>query len=719
MATSTEQERLEAGRELRRRGALSPQQEAALQELERRASAPPERFGQPRGVAGQAAQAFYRGTEGLARGVAQASRGDGPLAGAAGIAGDVLDPLRAAFRPPGQAPDPRTIGPAGPARSALQGATFGFGDEVLGGIAGAGRSAFYDIDPAQARDEATQQMRGQVDMARDMRPVSSMVLEGAGAAAPFVASGGATAAPSLLGAASTALRTGGTGLLAGGLTGLGEGEGNVLERMPSTAIGAAAGLGVGLLSPAAGAVASRVADPIARGVAQATSGIRATMTPGQRRGAEAARDALQEEGITFSDAQRRLESLRASGFDDATLADVGAPRGELQRRIRAAGTRGGEAGRSLEGMFDRRLETQLDRVTNVIERTFGGSPNVTREVADLTRQRAERARPLYEAAFGSQDALVTVPRDQVGSILERTTARDLALARRLARREGRTLTLQGQGPVSVQDLHYVKMALDDQIASLGPVERRAVAGIKQDLMQAMPQTYRDAASVFAGDSATINAIEAGRRALRGDAEAVEAVASAMGPAERELYQVGIARAVLERVQGARDNTDFVSQVIGREDSRRRIRAAFDNDEAYEAFVSGLRAEQDRIRTARFLASSTGSQTAARQADLDVDPLDVAWSLARGRIGSLQGRVMATASKFGGQAMRAEQAAQRVATDADLVAITTRVMQENDPIMQEIIMREASEQFGQDAARAVRDAIRAGTIPAAQQQPRGQ
>jgi hypothetical protein len=728
----TEQDRrLEAARELRRRGRLNPEQEAALDELERRQSASQQPSpGQPRGIAGRAAQALYGATEAPARGLAQMARQDGVSGVVGALGSDILSPVRAIARPPGQEMEPRTIAPAGPARQAFQGQMMGFGDELLGSVIGAGRRALFDEDSAAAQDAATREMRGSVEMARAMRPASSLITEGAGAAAPFVAAAPLTGAGGLLGniartatpigakpSIGTAARTIGTGILAGGVAGMGEGEGDAIERLPSAGIGALFGAGTGALGPVAGSIASRIGEPIARAGSQAMSGVRSVMTPGQRRGAQRLEQEMGQEGMTFSGADARMRELRSQGFDDVTIADAASPRGAVQSAIRQGGTTGGPARVQLEGLLDRRVESQLDRVTNVIERTFGGSPNVTRQVADMTRERAARAAPMYEAAFGEPGNLVTVPREGVQDILSRTAPRDLALARRLARREGRTLTLQGDGPVSVQDLHYVKLALDDQIGSLGPVERRAVAGVKRDLMQAMPQEYRDAASLFAGESALINAMETGRRALRGDAEAVEAAAQAMLPAERELYQIGLARGILERVQGTRDSGDIVTRIIGNEDSRRRIRAAFDSDEAYQDFVSGLRVEQDRIRNARFMASSTGSQTASRQADADIDALDVAFNLARGRIGSLQGRLTSTAAKFGGQEMRRRQVIERLQGNQELVEIATRVMGENDPIMQEILMREASDRFGQQSANAIRDAIRAANVPAAQQQPR--
>jgi hypothetical protein len=620
-----------------------------------------------------------------------ARQGDGVSGFVGGLGSDILAPVRAIARPPGQEADPRAIAPAGPARQALQGQMMGFGDEILGAAIGAGRRALFDEDSAAAQDAATREMRGSVDMARAMRPVSSLITEGAGAAAPFVAAAPLAGSGGLLGSIArtatpigakpsigTAARTIGTGILAGGVAGAGESEGDFMERLPDAGIGAAFGAGVGVLGPVAGTVASRIGEPLARAGSRALSGVQSVMTPAQRRGADRLQGELRQEGMTFSDADARMRELRGMGFDDVTIADTASPRGAVQSAVRAGGTAGGPARVQLEGLLDRRVESQLDRVTGVIERTFGGSPNVTRQLSDMTRERAERARPMYEAAFGSAEAPVTLPRQDVSAILDRTSARDLALARRLARREGRTLTLQGDGPVSVQDLHYVKMALDDQIGSLGPVERRAVANVKRDLMQAMPQEYRDAASLFAGDSALINAVETGRRALRGDAEAVEAAVQGMLPAERELYQIGLARGIIERVQGTRDSGDIVTRIIGNEDSRRRIRAAFDSDQAYQDFVSGLRVEQDRIRNARFMASSTGSQTAAREADLD--PLAIAFNLMRGRIGSAQGRITATAAKYGNREMQRRAAAQQLQGNRDLVDVATRVMDENDPIM---------------------------------------
>jgi hypothetical protein len=211
------------------------------------------------GPAAQAGRAIYGALEGPDRFLGQMAQGDG-LAGAVGTIGGEMTSLgRQFFQPPEAQPDPARA--AGPSQAARQGLLMGFGDEVTGGLAGIGRGLLYG--GSGNVEDATRQQREAMEMARDERPVSTFATEMAGAAAPFVLTGGATSAPGIVGQTARAIspqaattrggalaRTAGIGGVAGGITGAGEAdEGNRL-------IGAGIGGGAGaILAPLGGAAA--------------------------------------------------------------------------------------------------------------------------------------------------------------------------------------------------------------------------------------------------------------------------------------------------------------------------------------------------------------------------------------------------------------------------------------------------------------------------------
>jgi ribosomal protein S13 len=211
------------------------------------------------GPAAQAGRTIYSALEGPDRFLGQIAQGEG-LTGAVGaIGGEVTGLARQFLQPPEAQPDPARA--AGPSQAVRQGLLMGFGDEVTGALAGMGRGLLYG--GSGNIQDATRQQREAMDLARQERPVSTFALEAGGAIAPFALTGGATAAPGIVGQAARIIspqaartaggalaRTAGIGGVTGAITGAGEAdEGNRL-------IGAGIGGGAGaILAPAGGAAA--------------------------------------------------------------------------------------------------------------------------------------------------------------------------------------------------------------------------------------------------------------------------------------------------------------------------------------------------------------------------------------------------------------------------------------------------------------------------------
>lgn len=605
----------------------------------------------------------------------------------------------------------RTAAPRGPdlerSRAAGSRAPSGPAGYVAGGLAeglnlsdelrgvGARVGNFYDsvtgtnrapLDPGVV----AQAERDRVEQARTDQPLQQGLREGVGIL-PTAAFGGTGTQGAALGGAAV-----------GSLVGYGSGE-TAQERATGTVVGAGVGAALGAGADLAGRGLGRLASPLARAVQRRFQGSGSNMTRAQRRAIAELRGAFQEEGRSGREVMDILRQYQDSGFDDATLMDAGAPGGPVQRLIRGAGTRGGDAGNALEGQLQARLETQADRVASRLSRYLSSVDDFGQQVDDLVRARAQRAAPLYEAAFGA-GAPETMPRDAVAPILARTSRRDQAMARRLAQREGRTVSFDGDGPVTVQDMHFLKRALDDQVRSLGPEERRAVLELKRDLMAAMPESYREAANAFAGDSALVDALEAGRAALRGDSEAVEASVSAMSDSERQMFRAGLVRAAREQVERTNENSDVVRRLIGTEDRRRRLAAAFDTPQQFDEFERALRAEQDRVRNARFAAPSTGSQTAMRGLDAGRE--------TRGALGDvIRGDFLGAMNRMREVGQQATAQMRRSATDRQLVALATRAQQAASPDAQALILDQIAQEYGEEVAQRVRDVVVAGAIPA--------
>lgn len=744
-----------------------------------------------------------------------------------------------------------------------------------------------DADPRRVAEIE----RERLQRARAEQPLRQGLREGVGAL-PTALAGGAGFRGAVAGGAA-----------AGGTLGAFSGE-TAQERAVGAGAGAAVGGVLGAAADQAGRAIGRATSPLARAVQRRLSGEGGNMTRAQRRAFAELRNAFREEGMDGGQVRDVLRRYAESGFDDATLLDAASPGGPVQRAIRAAGTRGGDAGRQLESQLQQRLETQADRVGRQLSRRLSGAGDFTEQAEALVRERARRAAPLYRQAFfvdgprgggvGPEDMarlsrqadmaapsvddalaaarqlrsggprqgetlsqlvrrmggvsddrgdilaaagspqraasivrasgrqiddlaqaaaeagffingrpsrrefldalsrdlsgdpvralddlsdfdragldqmrewferngvdwsntnerqlreqivqafapeeqasaggadvarvlreqilsgadesaeLVTMPRARVERVLVRVPRRARAVAERLARAEGRGLGSLDGDEIAVRDLHFVKMGLDDIISgsrrgqnSIGNTERRALMQVRDDLRQAMPQAYREATDAFAGDSALIDALEAGRSALRGDAEAVEGFVASMTDGERQMFRAGLVRAAREQVERAPDNSDVVRRVIGNEDRRRRLMAAFDDPVDFAQFEQALRNEQARVRNARFVAPSTGSQTAPRGVDAQEegagllnDLLNFDFARALGRVGRV-GR-------------QAASGARRRATDRELIAIATRAQNAATPDAQALIIEQAAQEYGEEAAQRIRDLVVSGAIPA--------
>lgn len=191
-----------------------------------------------------------------------------------------------------------------------QGATFGFSDEILGGLV----APFSDMTYAEARDK----VRGELGVARLTRPKTTMTAEIAAALAmPLGAakSTGKLGLDVLKGAAT------GGGLSA--LYGFGTGEGGLESRAKSAAISGTIGALAGGLVPVAGAGIQKFLQGRSDGAAIKTAAKGAPTTEELRAAGNAAYKAVDDAGVQIKpeafDRTRAtiLDDLRANtGFDE-------------------------------------------------------------------------------------------------------------------------------------------------------------------------------------------------------------------------------------------------------------------------------------------------------------------------------------------------------------------------------------------------------------------
>jgi hypothetical protein len=176
--------------------------------------------------------------------------------------GEKLHPL------PGE--EPSRVGSA--LRGAVQGATFGFGDEIRAGTDALVQGATNLVRGSEGRptmgetyDRSLAKSREQLEIDRQENPGSSVAgnLYGGVGAAVLARRALGPAAPLVAPTLGRLVGQGAlTGAAAGGVTGFGEGEGGVIPRLQGAGIGAATGAAIGGATGAAVSGGSKLISPI-------------------------------------------------------------------------------------------------------------------------------------------------------------------------------------------------------------------------------------------------------------------------------------------------------------------------------------------------------------------------------------------------------------------------------------------------------------------------
>ena len=471
----------------------------------------------------------------------QQQRGDVPIGGdrsnllAASVDRSFSDTSPAA----GPIPEQRSrLGRAADAlRTAGQG-VFTLGDEAEGVVRAAGAMVPGGMSPREAYRAGIDAARAGVARVRENAPVTSLVLEGAGAAATMA--GAARALPGLASrfTGSVPRAAAGAGLL-GAAYGAGS-EGDVGERaaaaLTTGALGAAA---TPVFAGGARLLGSAMRNPLRTGAVAAGGGAAASQLDSEPGLADTAEDAAKV-GVAVAGipiAARRLgQSLPGLGrklgeriFARAAEADLGPDMaGAVRERAaqagpqRAAQMRAMDLGENLRGAANTAAGVPGSRAraeipTFVRERSTGGAgpdrlQRVVRDVEEVAGQRAgqspatrqtleeARSRASNEAYGAAREAgaLRTIPGTPAHRALEMLDAPEMRRyvnrAQNLWRQEENARRAAGEAvqewnPRSARAVDLIKRAMDDHIAQL----QRAGRGNQARVVTAQRRALLDAA----------------------------------------------------------------------------------------------------------------------------------------------------------------------------------------------------------------------------------
>lgn len=559
-------------------------------------------------------------------------------------------------------------------RGLNDGLTFGFADEISGGLAATLEPLVGTGNPGKTwRERYDQNVAGERNLdaaSRDQHPVANIGGGLVGGVVPMLASGGTTALPGLAARASAAAapttaqvigRSAATGSAYGGLYGLGSGQGDLADRIPSAVEGAVLGGVVGGALPAA---------------AVAGGAVKRALTSSENSANRQLQRALERDGISLEEWQRRVQTMReenpaalpvdAGGENVAGLLErvantPGAGRTKiipaLNERQSAQPDRVAEqlykltgAGRGRDkpvAMSDSKEMTvwqppapgsrEGDAMSKVADdMAAGGTPeqrrSAYRALEDTMKERAKAAAPLYEQAYKEPVPWTKELEELMARPAMQTAFRD---AKTRAGNQGRPfygkfVDLADDGTFTVKDvpstgdLDIMKKNLDDQIGAFMRSGEKGRAGdiinIKNKLLGIMDEhspTYSKARKVWSDDSSYMGATEKGRDLIFNQKMSPEEFADTfrrMSPADREGFATGAVSSVIGKMGSKTSTYSDVVRDLNSRNMREKIGAMLPNKAARDRWNTLL--DQEVASTALRQRATGNSATARRMAEVD-------------------------------------------------------------------------------------------------------
>lgn len=369
------------------------------------------------------------------------------------------------------------------ALGALQGATLGFSDEIVGGLSAAGGALLGNFNVSENYQRGRDVVRQANEAASEANPGSYLVGELAGG---IVLPGGvARAAPAALKtAAQPALRKAGFGATRAAAGG-GIGKRIVASAREGAAYGAAYGIGTGegsftdqaenaLQGGVAGGLVGGVLPPVVDGV-QAVGRAVAAPVRGylqkDRVAAEKMAESLARDvGSSGSadDGAKSIERIRAratAAQDDPTmmLGDLGNE--NTRRLLRQASNMPNDNAQRFNKRLDQRQNFQPNRLERSAQSNLAGGREFLETNEALVAERAAKAEPAFRQAY--QEPFNVAKDDELAGFLSR------GYMKRLVDKTKETISgMSGKGADDID-------ALFDDMTELSPKERRYANEIKE------------------------------------------------------------------------------------------------------------------------------------------------------------------------------------------------------------------------------------------------
>jgi len=526
---------------------------------------------------------------------------------------------------------------SGGARTVGQGLSLGFGDEIEAGL----KTGFGFLgDYSKERDK----IRGDIKDFKKAAPALSFGLElGGGLLTGGV--GGARTLGAMLGkkgmqklatqgVKGKAKMGAGLGATEGAIYGAGTGE-DAASRIGGAVIGGGLGGALGGALPVAGGLLKGTGQRL--GVVSGMTGKKGLEDIGDRKIIEA----LQQDKLTVQQIQ---DLVNAGKVNNKMLADFGGV--ATQRLLRGAG------GASMEGAntMTKRLEKRAVESANEVADNLGGmlvnNRTALETVDDIIARQKSAGNSLYDSAFKtSSGSAVTVPITKTLTNMMKLPGFDRAVnqAQQLAKLEGKPFNFNPKSKsVRLQDLHYIKMGLDDVLdfaktdksLGIGGVTRNALLQRRKDFIKILDDsapkangksTYETARNTYAGEFALRNSVEDGTKIFQTSkfpsAESIKRHVAKLTDSELESFRVGVVDSVKQKLFSRTDRANPYKAIFGNKELREKLRATFKNESQFKAFEKRMEEISNQFKTRERTGVFQGSRTAGMGEDINnlVDP----------------------------------------------------------------------------------------------------
>ncbi len=475
-------------------------------------------------------------------------------------------------------------------RGASQGATMGWWDEIGSGLIATAKAPFSGRGWREIYDEELGRERSAVEAGREQYPVAAYGGEIAGAG--FSGAGLMRQAAAHLPRLSFGQRLTATGGTEGAAYGAGASEEG--ERATGAAIG--------------GTIGTVLPVPLQRTLSAAGtaagSAVRSFTDTPERKAQRLVGQALERDRLTPAEAVRQITDMGPQ----TRLADMGENLGGLARAVTA---RPGPARTTARDFLEERQAGQAQRLMR--QAGLDDVPQFRRSFQKFMTQRHSAAKPLYEQAYATQ---LDLSSPQMQALVQRPSMQR-------ALREAQTILKdEGGGTGHVRLMDAAKRHLDDRIGSaLRTGERdtaRRLINLRRELLEEVDRqvpAFAQARATYAGEASMRDAAQLGRNLFgrRLDLDDAELLIARMGDGERQAFQRGALRGLVDTLENMASTHDAGRKLIASPRQREVMRLAFQDEGAVQRLIQAAETESTYSATRNVVRG--GSPTARIQEEV--------------------------------------------------------------------------------------------------------